>query len=127
MDIQTAQKLFPIGQKVKYFPLLNDKSQFHVGVVCGEPWELCGEVVVSVSGKAGGLSVEHLEVHEDLELFLVNGEQTMNVSTVKELKSAISILPDDLEIKSCFSDSAELQLLHNLNGEVWLGFDEGKA
>ncbi|WP_176428702.1 hypothetical protein [Vibrio sp. V09_P4A23P171] len=127
MDIQTAQKLFPIGQKVKYFPLLKDKTQFHIGTVCSEPWELCGEVIVSVTGKAGGLSAERLEVFEELDFYFANGEQTVSVSSVKELKEAIKTLPEDLAIKSCFVDCAELQLLHNLSGEVWIGFDEGKA
>ncbi len=65
MDIQTAQKLFPIGQKVKYFPLLKVAEYFHVGEVRSEPWEVCGEVVVAITGKAGGLSVEHLEAISD--------------------------------------------------------------
>ncbi|APF79510.1 hypothetical protein [Vibrio cholerae] len=67
MDIQTAQKLFPIGQKVKYFPLLNVAEYFHVGEVRSELWEVCGEVVVAITGKASGLSVEHLEVFEEAD------------------------------------------------------------
>ncbi|MCY9855428.1 hypothetical protein [Vibrio mediterranei] len=62
MDIKTAAKRFPIGTKIKYFPLANVRSSFHVGEVRSEPWEVCGEVVVAITGKAGGLSVDHLEV-----------------------------------------------------------------
>jgi hypothetical protein len=65
MNIQQAKQQFPIGTQVKYFPLIKDTTNFHVGTVRSEPWEVCGEVVVSVSGKAGGLSVEHLEVITD--------------------------------------------------------------
>lgn len=61
LDIQKAAEIFPLGQKVKYFPLLGDKSNFHVGTIRSEPWDLCGEVVVKVTGKTGGLSVAHLE------------------------------------------------------------------
>ncbi|MCG3724814.1 hypothetical protein [Vibrio cincinnatiensis] len=64
MNIQTAQKRFPIGQKVKYFPLLSVVNCFHIGEVRSEPWEVCGEIVVSITGKSGGLSVEHLEAFE---------------------------------------------------------------
>ena len=53
---------FPVGTPVKYYPLLSNKSNFHEGVIRTEPWMLCGSVVVSVSGKAGCLDIEHLEV-----------------------------------------------------------------
>lgn len=65
MNIQQAKKRFPIGTQVKYFPLLKVKEYFHVGEICSEPWNLCGSTVVKVSGKAGGVCVEHLEVVAD--------------------------------------------------------------
>lgn len=60
--VEEVKKTFPVGAKVKYFPLLRDKSTFHEGEVRSEPWVVCGCVVISVTGKAGGLDVEHLEL-----------------------------------------------------------------
>ncbi|MCF7495036.1 hypothetical protein L3V35_08240 [Vibrio sp. L5-1] len=65
MNIQQAKQQVLIGTQVKYFPLIKDKAHFHIGEVRSEPWEVCGELVVNVSGKAGGLSVEHLGVITD--------------------------------------------------------------
>lgn len=62
MNIEQAEKKFPIGTKVKYFPLLSDKTNFRVGTVRSIPWDLCGSTVVKITGEAGGLCVEHLEV-----------------------------------------------------------------
>lgn len=53
-----------IGTKVKYFPLLKDKSTFTEHTITYEPWVICGEFVVKLSGKSGAVSVEHLEVIE---------------------------------------------------------------
>ncbi|SKA56541.1 hypothetical protein [Enterovibrio nigricans] len=60
--VEEAAKAFPVGSKVKYFPLLRDKSTFHEGEVRSEPWMVCGCVVISVTGKPGGLDVDHLEL-----------------------------------------------------------------
>lgn len=57
----TAQQL-EIGQKVKYFPLLSNKSEFTEHEVRSECWEVCGEQVVKVTGKSGGVSIKHLEL-----------------------------------------------------------------
>ena len=62
ITIEQAAIKFPVGTPVKYYPLLSNKSNFHEGVIRTEPWMLCGSVVASMSGKSGGLDVEHLEV-----------------------------------------------------------------
>lgn len=58
---------FPEGTRVRYFPTRGDD-----GKLCGEPlntitrspaWSLgCGVPVVKICGRAGGVSLEHLEV-----------------------------------------------------------------
>lgn len=56
------QKSLAIGAKVKYYPLLKDKSNFTVHEVRSDCWDLCGEMVVKITGKSGCVSVEHLEL-----------------------------------------------------------------
>ncbi len=62
--IAEAAKQFPIGAKVKYYPLMTNKNNFLEGMVTSEPWIICGEVVLKVSDTIGGLSVDHLELSE---------------------------------------------------------------
>lgn len=51
-----------IGVKVRYFPLLKDKNRFTDHVVESDSWKISDETVVKVSGKAGGVSIKHLEI-----------------------------------------------------------------
>ncbi len=61
MTLQQAQETFPVGTKVKYFPVMGEKA-FRECEVRSEPWVLGhGAVVVKVTGMAGGVSVKHLE------------------------------------------------------------------
>ncbi|MGR6860833.1 hypothetical protein [uncultured Aliivibrio sp.] len=62
--IPEATKEFPVGAKVKYYPLIANKKNFLEGTVTSEPWIVCGEVVLKVSGTVGGLSIDHLELSE---------------------------------------------------------------
>lgn len=62
--IPEATKEFPVGAKVKYYPLIANKKNFLEGAVTSEPWIVCGEVVLKVSGTVGGLSIDHLELSE---------------------------------------------------------------
>lgn len=60
MNVEQAREAFPVGQKVLYFPI-RDAFDYELCVVRSEPWELGhGAVVVKVTGRAGGVLVEHL-------------------------------------------------------------------
>ena len=51
-----------IGQKVKYFPLLSNRRKFTEHEVRSQCWDVCGETVVKITGKSGGISIKHLEL-----------------------------------------------------------------
>lgn len=55
-----AQQL-TIGTKVKYYPIMGDPTCTE-HEVRSEIWQVCGEDVVKISGKAGGVSIDHLEI-----------------------------------------------------------------
>lgn len=57
-------KSLKLGDKVKYYPILSNKNNFSEHEVISEPWELCGETVVKLSGKSGGISIAHLILKE---------------------------------------------------------------
>lgn len=62
MNIEQANNTFPIGTKVKYYPLVSNKENFTEHEVQSEPWELGhGDIVMKVSDKSGGVCIEHLE------------------------------------------------------------------
>jgi len=55
------EKSFEIGQKVTYYPVLGNKDISSEQEVASEPWVVCGEKVVKLTGKSGGFSLENLE------------------------------------------------------------------
>jgi hypothetical protein len=61
MTIEQARERFPIGTEVKYFPVKEEEA-FHVAKVLSEPWSAgSGHLLIIISGRAGGVSVNHLE------------------------------------------------------------------
>jgi hypothetical protein len=60
MSITQVREAFPIGTKVRYYPIWGD-AKFHECEICSEPWMLGhGAVIIKVTGKSGGVSVHHL-------------------------------------------------------------------
>ncbi|GIC29822.1 hypothetical protein VCSRO147_0625 [Vibrio cholerae] len=60
LSIEQASIKFPVGAKVKYFPIRGiDKCE--ECEVRSDPWMVCGETVIKVSGRAGCVSVNHLK------------------------------------------------------------------
>ncbi len=57
--IAKAVQDFPIGQRVRYFPV-SGRPEAIPAEVRSEPWELGGRIVVLLTGKTGGVSVDHL-------------------------------------------------------------------
>ena len=56
---------YPVGTKVRYRSLLDQPSQYDIkeSVTRSEAWAMpCGEAVVMIQGKAGGISLKHVEV-----------------------------------------------------------------
>jgi len=56
-----AHQLIQMGTKVRYYPILSNKDLFTEHEVVSECWEVCGETVVKLSNKSGGVSINHLE------------------------------------------------------------------
>lgn len=57
-----------VGTKVKMVNCSEaDKYPDKIWETRSEPWEVCGEMVVLLKGKAGGFSVNCLKVVEDTE------------------------------------------------------------
>jgi hypothetical protein len=61
-QLKTAEARFPMGRSVKYFPIAGEAA-FHFASIRSEPWALGhGAIVIKITGRAGGVSVDHLEV-----------------------------------------------------------------
>lgn len=56
-----VHELIKVGTKVKYYPVLSNKDFFTEHEVISECWQVCDETVVKISGKSGGVSINHLE------------------------------------------------------------------
>lgn len=92
---QVALK-FPVGTKVKYFPILGLPS-FTETHVTSEPWDLCGSIVVKLHGKAGGFDVEHLEViNESPSLSVVQSEIKELIITGADNLDPITVILKDI-------------------------------
>ena len=91
---QVALK-FPIGTKVKYFPVIGLPSYTETHVT-SEPWDLCGSIVVRLHGKSGGFDIEHLEViHDTLNLSVVQSDiKELSITGVDKLDPITVILKD---------------------------------
>lgn len=60
--LQAAERDFPIGRRVRYFPI-SGEPDFIETAVRSKPWALGhGEIVVALEGRRGGHSILHLEV-----------------------------------------------------------------
>ena len=61
MTAEQASKMFPIGEKVKYFPIMDDEH-YEETEIRSEAWALGhGELVIKVKGRPDGVSIGHLE------------------------------------------------------------------
>lgn len=53
----------PVGTLVKYSSVIGVETQWDVvGKTRSEAWQVCGEAVVMIEGKSGGVSLRHLTV-----------------------------------------------------------------
>ncbi len=61
MSLAHAERQFPVGTRVRYFPIAGEKT-FSEHATRSAPWQLGhGQVVVALTGKSGGVAVEHLQ------------------------------------------------------------------
>ncbi|WP_051644633.1 hypothetical protein [Labrenzia sp. DG1229] len=61
MSLAQAEREFPLGTKVRYFPLAGSKN-YSDHTIRSQPWELGhGQVVVLITFKSGCVAVEHLQ------------------------------------------------------------------
>ena len=64
MTEEDASRMFPVGTKVKYFPISDEKEYTETSIL-SEVWALGhGELVVRVKGITGGVAVAHLEFND---------------------------------------------------------------
>lgn len=56
-----------------------------------------------------------------------NGKHFINVCTVGELKAVLDELDDELTIEQGFSDSVDVMIYHNVQGEPHLEFEDGES
>lgn len=62
VTIEQATQQFPVGAKVRFFPIMGEAT-FEEAEVRSEPWQLGhGQVVVKITGRAGGVCIEHLQL-----------------------------------------------------------------
>lgn len=53
-----------MGMNVTYWNVINHVGQKYdptYSYIASEPWDCCGEILVKIVGKAGGVSIKHLE------------------------------------------------------------------
>ena len=62
--VSEAAKAFHISAKVKFFPSMSNKKDFHEGVVSSKPRVVNGKIAVSLDGYVGAFWVNHLELSE---------------------------------------------------------------
>lgn len=61
ITLEQAAERFPIGTKVRYFPIMGEAA-FYEAEIRSAPWAIGhGQVVVKITGCAGGVCVEHLQ------------------------------------------------------------------
>lgn len=61
MSLAHAEREFPVGTKVRYFPLAGG-TRYSEHTIRSAPWKLdSGQVVVLITFKTGGVSVDHLQ------------------------------------------------------------------
>ncbi|HBN6266155.1 TPA: hypothetical protein L3N15_004136 [Vibrio parahaemolyticus] len=58
-DIEHAAKKFPLGTRVKYYPIMG-LDNYVLTCIRSEPWECCGSIIIKISGRAGAVNVTHL-------------------------------------------------------------------
>ncbi|EKO3929578.1 hypothetical protein GAW91_000161 [Vibrio fluvialis] len=56
-----------------------------------------------------------------------NGESFFNVRNVGELKKALEQIPDETPIEQGLSDSCDVVILHKMNGEALIEFEDGDS
>jgi len=62
MNINEFSEKHPVGTMVRYYPVQKLKKFKEVEII-SKPWELGhGDIVVSVSGIRGGVSIENIEL-----------------------------------------------------------------
>ncbi|AWD21593.1 hypothetical protein [Fuscovulum blasticum] len=60
--LKAAERDFPIGRRVRYFPVLGRSDSFET-TIRSKPWAVGdGSIVIALDGRTGGHSILHLEV-----------------------------------------------------------------
>jgi hypothetical protein len=62
MTSEEWNKKYPVGTKVRYFPIKSNLESFTDSETVSDAWDVCGTPVVSISGGRGGMSLDHITV-----------------------------------------------------------------
>ena len=58
---ETFHEAAPVGTAVRYYPSLPcGEDDFEDSTIRSAPWTMCGQTVVMIDGRRGGVSVRHL-------------------------------------------------------------------
>jgi hypothetical protein len=86
-----AREKFPVGKRVRFFPVLTSDrglANYEDAEVRSDPWELGGQTVVKITGRAGGVSVAHLTPLPDATLPTNDGVR-------EKVRSAVALCERD--------------------------------
>ena len=65
MTSEEWNEAYPVGTKVRYFPIMGEHDSIDT-TTRSPAWDLAqGTPIVAVTGKSGGVSLDHLKVIED--------------------------------------------------------------
>lgn len=60
--LKAVEARFPMGRAVKFYPVMG-RGAFQQSSIRSKPWALgSGAIVIAITGRPGGVSVDHLEV-----------------------------------------------------------------
>lgn len=99
MTSQEFNCQFPVGTRVKYFPIIGG-TEFFRTTTRSEAWDLpAGQSVVKINGRAGGVSLDAIEIadpaedrREIFELIQKAGKLIREVEFPQSEQSALCIL-----------------------------------
>jgi len=60
MTVEEWNEKYPVGTKVRYFPIKENLDEYEDTITRSPAWEMCDSGIVSLEGKSGGYSLDHI-------------------------------------------------------------------
>lgn len=90
ITIEAAAERFPIGQRVTFFPIL-PAERGEIAHIRSEPWALGhGEVVIKITGRAGGVAVTHLRAEPMISARAVISPEPREMTAAETGETAVN-------------------------------------